>query len=161
MDANNGLARITIGQGLTLTGNTLTASNGNTLYAYLGLSSTNNTTTVDAKFNFSAQSTGPTGSPTASSLNDNFTVQTAGTYEVTFNANMKAASVASAHNVYIRVNSSNQLFTKRTIVATQYGSVSSSFIQGLNVGDIIDVWIDLTSTTVEYDSGFLSIKKIN
>lgn len=161
MDINNGLTRITIGQGLTLTGNTLTASNGNTLYAYLGLSSTNNTTTVDAKFNFTAQSTGPPGSPTASSLNDNFTVQTAGTYEVTFNANMKAASVASAHNVYIRINSSNQLFTKRTIVATQYGSVSSSFIQGLNVGDVIDVWIDLTSTTVQYDSGFLRIKKIN
>ena len=162
MDGNNALARVTIGQGLTLTGNTLTASNGATLYNNLSLSSTNNTTTVDAKFNFTAQGAVPvTGSPLASSTNDNLTIQTSGVYEITFTANMKAASVASAHNVFVRINSSNQLTSKRTINSTQYGSVSISLIQSLNVNDIIDVWIDLTSTTVEYDAGFILVKKIN
>lgn len=157
LDANNGIARITVGSGLSLTNNTL-STGGN--YAYMQLSSTTQTAAADAKYDFTSGASGATGSPTFSTLNDNFTINQSGTYEIQFTANVKNSGTANEINLYIRTNANNNLGTRRNTQTTVYESCASSLVAGFAAGDVIDVWIDVTSNTFNSNSGFIIIKRL-
>jgi hypothetical protein len=157
LSSSNNITRITVGAGLSLTNNTLSVGAN---YAYMAYSSLTQSPTTDIKYDWTASSSGSTGSPTPSTLNDNFTINQAGTYEINFNANVKNSGTANEINLYIRVNSSNHLATRRNTQTTVYESCASSLVIGLNAGDTVDVWIDVTSNTFSSNSGTITIKRI-
>lgn len=163
LSSSNNITRITVGSGLSLTNNTLSANTNSNLYAQLAISSTTRTPTVDSRWEFTTGNTGPTGSPSFNTSNYNFTINTSGVYEITFTGNAKSANTGVENNIHIRVNeiSPGNQATKRTIGTTQYHTVATHLVQSLTAGDRVDVWIDIAGGSITYNSGFLLIKKIN